>query len=385
MLSSQKHLFDLPDNISYLNCAYMGPLLKKAEEIGQQEIQKRLRPFQYSKDDFFKPVEDLKINFSKLINCKDPQRIALIPAASYGLANTAKNVVCSKGQNILIVGEQFPSNYYTWKQLADEKGAIIKIVAAPLSSDNRTENWNQNILNSIDAKTAVVAIPIVHWADGTLFDLKAIREKSTEVGAVLIIDGTQSIGALPFDIEEINPDALICGAYKWLFGPYGLGVAYYGSAFDNGIPIEENWINRKGSEQFENLVNYQSEYKPKAGRYGVGESSNFIYVPMLNASIQQILEWQPLRIQEYCKQLVLPYLPKFEALGCTIGKPHNMAFHLFGIRMPEGIDIVKLKSQFEKENVFISVRGNAIRVAPNVYNEEKDMEALWRCLKQAMQ
>ncbi|MFT5168422.1 MAG: selenocysteine lyase/cysteine desulfurase [Saprospiraceae bacterium] len=384
MLSCQKYLFDLPDDVSYLNCAYMGPLLKQSEAIGQHEIKKRLRPFQYSKDDFFNPVEDLKANFSKLINGDDSQRIALIPAASYGIANAARNVNCSKGQNVLIIGEQFPSNYYTWKQLADEKGATIKIVSAPESPENRTETWNQNILDNIDEQTAVVAMPIVHWADGTLFDLKSIRKRSSEVGAALIIDGTQSIGALPFDMDDVQPDALICGAYKWMFGPYGMGIAYYGPLFDKGTPIEDNWINRKGSEQFENLVNYQSEYKPKAARYAVGENSNFIYVPMLNASIKQLLEWQPTRIQDYCKNLVSPYLSAFQSLGCTVGSESSMAFHLFGIRMPEGIDILKLKTQFEKENVFISIRGNAIRVAPNVYNEKKDMEALLRCLKQAL-
>ena len=66
----------------------------------------------------------------------------------------------------------------------------------------------------------VVAIGHVHWSDGTLFDLKKIRERLDEVGGLLIIDGTQSVGALPFSVKEFKPDALICGGYKWLLGPY---------------------------------------------------------------------------------------------------------------------------------------------------------------------
>ena len=62
---------------------------------------------------------------------------------------------------------------------------------------------------------------MVHWADGTIFDLEKIRKKTKEVGALLIVDGTQSVGAMPFDVNKIKPDALVCAAYKWLMGPYG--------------------------------------------------------------------------------------------------------------------------------------------------------------------
>ena len=72
---------------------------------------------------------------------------------------------------------------------------------------------------------------VVHWADGTIFDLEKIREKTNKVGAMLIIDGTQSIGTMPFDLKKVKPDALICAAYKWLMGPYGFGVAYYGNNY----------------------------------------------------------------------------------------------------------------------------------------------------------
>lgn len=384
MLSCQKHLFDLPDDVHYLNCAYMGPLLKTSAAIGQLEITKRARPFLYQRSDFFAPVQSLKENYSKLINNPTPDRVALIPSASYGIANAAKNISCTAGQKILIVGEQFPSNYYSWERLAKESGAQIKIITAPISTINRTQLWNQHILDHIDQHTAVVAMPIVHWADGTLFDLKAIREKSNRFDAALVIDGTQSIGALPFDVNDIQPDALICGSYKWMFGPYGLGLAYYGPKFDQGAPIEENWINRKDSEQFENLVNYQAEYKPQAARYMMGEHSNFIYVSMLDAAIRQLIAWQPIQIQAYCKALVSPYLQKMQSMGFEMASEKDMAFHLFGIRMPEQVDIFQLKSLLEKEKIFISIRGNAIRVASNVYNENKNLERLLYCLEEVV-
>ena len=87
---------------------------------------------------------------------------------------------------------------------------------------------------------------------------------------------------------------------KWLMGPYGIGVAYYGAAFNNGLPIEQNWINRKGSEDFARLVNYKKEYQPGAMRYSVGEQSNFILVPMLLKSLMQLNAWGVSNTQSYC-------------------------------------------------------------------------------------
>jgi selenocysteine lyase/cysteine desulfurase len=121
----------------------------------------------------------------------------------------------------------------------------------------------------------------IHWADGTLFDLVAIRKKAHSLGAKLIIDGTQSVGALPFSVQEIQPDALICAGYKWLMGPYSIGMAYYADSFNDGQPLEYNWINRLNSEDYSQLVNYQDSYKPKADKYSVGESSNFNLPPVV--------------------------------------------------------------------------------------------------------
>ena len=144
--------------------------------------------------------------------------------------------------------------------LTEKYDAKINFIKKPNSSISCGHEWNEKVLNAINEKTKVVSMGVVHWADGTIFNMKKIRAKTRKVGAMLIIDGTQSVGTMPFDIKEIQPDALVCAAYKWLMGPYGFGVAYYGERFDNGNPIEESWINRKGSENFSQLINYQDEY-----------------------------------------------------------------------------------------------------------------------------
>ncbi len=382
MLTCQKSLFDLEEGHTYLNCAYMSPQLKRATEIGLKEISRKSRPYEIFVDDFFRPVTQIKSKFAQLINAKEKDRIALIPSVSYGLANVANNVHLKKGDNIVILGEQFPSNYYCWKELADRYEGELVIVDAPDSS-NRVEEWNNKILESINEKTKLVALGQVHWADGTLFDLKSIREKTRAFGALLVIDGTQSVGALPFDVQEIQVDALICAAYKWLLGPYSLGMAYYGPYFDTGKPIEENWINRKDSEDFKNLVQYQDEYRSMAGKYSVGEQSNFMLIPMMDAALQQLLEWNPNNIQEYCGQLWSHILPGLEELGCQIEKPGKRGEHLVGIGLDDSFDRKKLGETFKEEKVYVSLRGNSIRVSPHLFNEKEEMNLLLSCFQKS--
>ena len=260
MISCKYSKFSLPARITYLNCAYMSPLLKSVEKAGLKGLRIKRNPGEISPEDFFKDSDLLRQEFANLINASNPKSIAIIPSVSYGIATVARNLGITRGEKIIVAADQFPSNYYPWERVAEENGANVLVVAPPAELSSRGKVWNERILDAIDNTTRAVAISNVHWADGTLFQLQEIRKRTREVGALLIVDGTQSIGALPFDVIQIQPDALICAGYKWLLGPYSIGLAYYGEYFDNMQPIEENWINRLNSEDFTQLVSYQSLY-----------------------------------------------------------------------------------------------------------------------------
>lgn len=383
MLSTQKHLFQLPDEVTYLNCAYLSPQLRSVEATGIQAVSRKNLPFNVQPVDFFTDVIKLKSLFANIINASESARIAIIPSASYGIATVAKNVKLKAGDNIIVAEDQFPSNIYSWQRLTQEADAELRVVAAPAAA-NRTEAWNEAMLNAIDERTRMVAIANAHWADGTRFDLLAIRQRTREVGALLIIDGTQSVGALPIDVEILQPDALICAGYKWLFGPYSTGLAYYGPYFDNGVPIEENWLNRLNSEDFRELVKYEPAYQPDAGRYSVGEQSNFVLVPMLIAALEQIIAWNVADIQTYCKNISRMPLETLQELGCQIENETTRCGHLFGIRLDDALfDFQALSQAFAEHQVYVSVRGNAIRVAPHVYNDERDFDKLIQCFEKA--
>lgn len=383
-LQHQKYLFDIPEAITYLNIATQSPSFNAMHDAALEGLLKKRRPYLIKTSDYFKPVIELKTLFASLIKVDDYNRIALIPSVSYGIACVANNITLKPTDEILIIKEQFPSNYYSWKKLADTHNATIKIVETPSTSKNKSAQLNTAILEAINDNTALIAMGNIHWSNGTLFDLKAIRQKTKKHDALLIIDGSQSIGALPFSVEEIEPDAVICAGYKWLFGPYGCAYAYFGAYFDNGNPIEENWINRYDSENMSNLTMYQDKYRPLANRYNVGESASFIHIKMQIEGLKQVLEWTPKAIQAYCKTITTKTVKDLEALGFQIEHPDFRSHHLFGIKLPEGIASDTVKKALSKQNIFVSFRGSFIRLSSHVFNTEADFKKLVDCLSKTL-
>ncbi|NBB76489.1 MAG: aminotransferase class V-fold PLP-dependent enzyme [Bacteroidetes bacterium] len=379
-MTCQKEEFQLDPNVTYLNASYMTPQLKSVEEAGIMGLQRKRNPHRITGEMFFGETEELRKAFAKVIRTPEPERIAVIPSVSYGMANVAANLNLDPGQKIIVAGEQFPSNVYPWREVAHQTGAEIVTVNPPSESRGRGSAWNERILDAVDTDTALIALSHIHWADGTLFNLKAIRERTDDVDALLVIDGTQSVGALPFDVTEIRPDALVCAGYKWLLGPYSIGMAYYGPAFDGGRPVEENWINRYESENFANLVNYNDRYQPGALRYEVGEHSNFILIPMMLDALHRINRWGLDSIQEYCRSITDPGIEELREAGYRIEEDDFRASHMFGIRLREGQEMNSVQSSLTDENVIVSFRGDSIRVSPHLYNEASDMEKLVRAL-----
>jgi len=376
----QKHLFNLDPEITNLNCACMSPLMKSVKEAGISGLLKKQNPHRIKSGAFFTESDRLREEYAKLINVSDPNRIVTIPSVSYGMANVAHNLHLSENDEVQVAGEQFPSNVYPWRTAAQQSRAKIVTVSPPRTNQDRGKIWNEKMLQAINPNTKLVACDHIHWADGTLFDLTSIRRKTRKVGALLVIDATQSIGAVPFDVTAFEPDAVIAAGYKSLMGPYSIGLAYYGEAFDTGTPIEENWITRFASEDFANLVNYNDRYQAGALRYEVGEHSNFILVPMMLEAIRTLNSWGAENVKTYCDKLVAEPATKLRKAGFFIEDEEYRASNLFGIRLGKHHEMEVIKQKLTEANIFVSYRGDAIRVSPNVYNDSEDLERLVRAL-----
>ncbi|MGH7514154.1 MAG: aminotransferase class V-fold PLP-dependent enzyme [Gemmatimonadales bacterium] len=381
-LACQRSAFTLPRSIHYFDCAFIAPLTRGVEEAGTLAIHRGRLPHTLGHADFFHEANRARRRFARLVGASEPERVAVIPSVSYGLAVAARNLRPRSTQNIVVAGGQFPSNLYIWRRLADQVGCTLRIVKAPATPEHRAPEWTGRLVDAIDTATAVVALGTIHWRDGSRFDLEAIGRRARTVGAAFVLDGIQSLGALPFDLDRVQPDVVVCGAYKWLLGPMGIGLAWFGPRFDGGEPLEETWLGRlPAGDDFSALGDDPGEYQPGALRYDMGGRAQFILLPMLNAALDQLLDWGPERIQAYCSSLASALITGARELGYTAAGELSRCSHLFALRAPTGMDLTRLAAHLRQRGVFVSARGDFIRVSPHVYNDEADVGALLEGLR----
>ncbi len=272
--------------------------------------------------------------------------------------------------------EQFPSNVLTWEELAKEQGAETLFL-----EDRDQTGWTQRVLDVLDERTAVLALPQVHWKDGRSIDLEVVGKRCRELGTALVLDLTQSAGAVPFSVKSVQPDFMVASTYKWLLGPYSMGFLYVNPRHQQGIPIEHNWINRRNSEDFAGLVEYQQEFQGGARRFDVGERSNFMLMPMVLAALKQILAWQVRDIASTLQRLTQRVAEGAEELGLLVPDLSQRAPHFLGLGFPAGVPEFVLED-LKREQVHVSVRGDSMRVSPHLFNSGSDVDKLFDVLRE---
>jgi len=370
IIANQKPLFSIPADVTFLNCANMSPLSNSVHLAGVEAIDKCRSPWEIKSEDWFNPGEELRALFARIISA-DAENIALIPSVSYGIAIAARNISLRKSQKIIVIEQQYPSNYYAWHERSKESGAEIVVVERP--QDN---NWTPAILDAIDDRTGVVAIPNCHWTDGSLIDLEKISKAARNVNAGLVVDASQSVGAYPLDVNTIRPDFLVTVGYKWLMGPYGLGYLYADRKYcADGMPLEFSWLNKKGSEDFAGLVAYRDEYRAGARRFDSGEYPSFIKIPMAISALNQILKWGVENIQDSLSAMTEQIIEKAHQSGYETTNRKYRAGHMAGVKFP-GDRIVSLSKKLSDSRIYISWRGTSMRISPHLYNDANDMNRL---------
>lgn len=380
-LTCQKALFLLPSDQCYLNSAFMGPLPIPVQQAGLQALAARASPIGLTSQDFFEPAERTRNLCAKLVNA-DPERVAFVPTVAYAMAIVAKNIHPTSGQNVVLLGEMFPSNVYPWRNWR-ANGVEMRTVAAPAASvcspvpgANRTALWNEMLLQAIDVNTAVVAVEPAHWTDGTLFDLDRIGTHCRANGAAFVIDATQTVGAIPIDVARLRPDALVVHSYKSMLSNYGLGLAVFSDRFLDASPLEESWLMRMGSENFARLVDYEDRYAQGMRRFDTSVRANPILIAMLEAACKLLLEWQPHRVREYLFGIERGAIERARALGFEVADECDRAANLFGIKLPVGMGAEACRQQLAQRRIHVAVRGSSVRVSPHMYNDENDLAQL---------
>lgn len=370
-IKSQRELFDIPDEIGYFNCAYNSPLLKESVKRLHQGVDSKSHPWERSTNDFFDDAEIIRILSADIFG-GDSDGFAIVPSASYGLSTAARifESKLSKGDEILLIDEDFPSIVLPFKRIAKETGATITTIKTP---DNG--NWTEAILQGFNEKIKVLALSSCHWTNGAYIDLLKLREICDKNESALIIDTTQSLGAMPFSIDKIKPDFMVAAGYKWLLCPYGFSLFYVDKKWRNERPLEETWIAREKAEDFTNLINYSDNYMEGARRFEVGEKCTPTILPGAIAALEQIKSWGVNNIANSISNINERIAKNLDSLGFQLPNNSFRCPHILGAVAPLNFT-ENLVNELKKRKIFISQRGKSLRFAPHLYVNDIDIDRL---------
>lgn len=371
MIQSQRKLFDIPDDIAYFNCAYNSPQLNESKKRLLSGISAKSHPWERTASSFFDDAETIRGLASDIFG-GDSDGYAIIPAASYGLSTAARAIEPQllSGDNILHIAEEFPSNVLPWKRVAQERGSNLITIPTP-----KNGNWTQAIIDKINNSIKVVALSTCHWTNGAYIDLVAIRQACNKTGSVLVIDATQSLGAMPFSIDQIQPDFLVAAGYKWLLCPYGFSLMYVSKPWRDSRPLEETWLARENAEDFASLVNYSDKYMPGARRFDVGEKCTATILPGAIAALEQIKVWGVQQISDSLSIINKQIASHLIKLGFQLPDDSQRCPHMFGALIPNEYK-GNLVSELRERKIFISQRGKSIRFAPHLHITDYDLKRL---------
>lgn len=382
-MAGARAAFDLPDDVTYLNCAFMGPLPKVAVEAGWSGLARKAQPWTVALDDFTVPVDQLRGVFAGLVGAPgDLDGIAVTPSVSYGVSTAAANLHPAPGQVAVVLDQQFPSDVYAWRRMADEHGGTVHTVGRPSDGD-----WTSALLADLETlgdRVAVASVPPCHWIDGGQVDLVTVGAALRKVGAALAVDTCQSLGAMPFDVAAVEPDFVFGATYKWLCGPYSLGFLWAAPHRRSGLPIEQSWSGRSNSGCLACLADYTDEFQPGARRYDMGEVANFALVPAALAAGQLVAGWDPAVTAGHARGLTDRIAAGAQALGLEVAERAHRAPHLLGVRFGPEVDAESLAPRLADQGIHVSVRGDAVRVSAHGFNTADDAERFVEALGRAL-
>lgn len=374
-LGSQRSLFDIPAGVAYFNTAYNSPLLNASRARLVAAVGAKSRPWERPAPDFFANANELRILAAEVFG-GDADGYAIIPAASYGVSAAARAIepTLRRGDTIVVLEHEFPSHVLPWQRVAKETGATVATVPTPANGD-----WTAAALEVMSHGVRVAALSPCNWTNGSRVDLSIIGRACRAAGATLVLDATQSLGAVPIDLADVQPDFLVAAGYKWLLAPYGVGLMYVAPAWRDARPLEESWLTRAGSDDFRSLVVAGEEYQAGARRFDVGEACTPL-LPGAIAALEQLRDWTIPVIARSLGDVSERIQTRLEDLGFELAPREYRSPHLFGARLPARFETGFVEFLCDRK-VYVSPRGASVRFSPHLHVTEDDISQLFDALQ----
>jgi selenocysteine lyase/cysteine desulfurase len=364
--------FEIED-ATYLNLAAQSPMPKVAHRAVQTAIEWKKNPHRMPDSAYFDVPNQIRASIAQLIGGR-PEEVALTTGASTGMSAVAYGLAWKPGDEVLTATGEFPLQYATWKPMEAREGIVLKIVA-PRGPFHTADDF----LAAMTPRTRMVSVSLVRFDNAVMLDAARIAAACHAQGALLLLDVSQSCGAVPLNVDAIGADFLVCAGYKWLLGPYGTGFFWARNEHSDKMrPGPFYWAAAQGAENLGSMACEDPQMVRGARRWDMAETSNYFNLAAMNASLQFVLQLGPETVQAHNRKLIDLLFERLPKDRCVPSSPLDPAqrgpYGCFAARTRE--KTTELYNKLVKQNIFTALREGHIRVSPHVYNTEGDIDRL---------
>ncbi len=363
------------EDATYLNVSGQSPMPRVSIRAAQAALEVKKYPHQRTDAVFFEIPTRIRASLAKLITAK-PEEIALTSGATTGAYAVAYGLTWKPGDEIITTTGEFPLQYTVWKPMEEREGVKVKVVAPSdrfISADD--------LIAAMTPRTKLVSVSLVRFNDGSLLDARKVADACHKHGAVLLLDVSQCCGALPMDVEALGADFMICAGYKWLLSPFGTGFFWIKQEHLASMrPGPFYWMAVTGSHDFAALNFESPKPEPTARRWDSAEwASEFnLNLATMDASTDFVVRMGPGRVFEHNRKLIDFMYERLPKDRCVPASPTDSArrgpYGCFAARSRE--KTTEIYERLRNENVIVSLREGNIRVAPHLFNSERDIDRL---------
>jgi cysteine desulfurase/selenocysteine lyase len=288
------------DDATYLNTASRGPMPRTVVTAIMESLYVQKFPHHVSDSTFFERSNRLRASLAAML-AATPAEIALTTGASAGMSAVVQSIAWKPGDEVITAKGEFPVQYTTWKPMEAKAGVTLKTVAPRdqfISADD--------LIRAITPRTRVVSVSHVRFDDGTLLDASRLAAACHAQGVLLVLDVSQSCGAMPLDVAALGADFMVCAGYKWLFGPYGTGFLWIRSEhLPTVLGGPFNWA-AQDAETFAALNFVDPEPSQGARRWDAAESATHFNLNLtaMDAAVDFVNHLGPATVQDHNRRLI---------------------------------------------------------------------------------
>jgi selenocysteine lyase/cysteine desulfurase len=361
------------EGVTYLNLAGNSPIPKVAIKALQTAVEWKKFPQRIPDAAFFEVPNRVRTAIARLIAGK-PEEIALTTGASTGMSAVAFGLEWKAGDEVLTASGEFPLQYATWKPMEEREG--IKVTAVKPSG---TFHSTDDFIAALTPRTRLVSVSHVRFDNGAMIDAAKLAAACHAQGALLLLDVSQSCGAVPMDVTQMGADFLVCAGYKWLLGPFGTG--FFWAKHEHIAKMRPGpfyWMAAEGVNNFADLATAPPRPANAAKRWDAAETANYYNLAALQGGLELVLRAAAETVAEHNHRLIEQLFERLPKDRCVVASPlqreRRGPYGCFQARTAAKTRELYLK--LCAENVITSLREGKIRVSPYLYNTEQDVDRL---------